>query len=200
MFKPTLVVSAFAALALVVPSATATSDRANASCHPGQGAHDGWCVDPTGDVGGAAEAAGPDITRVDEFAWGTVFFKVTFAKAGGGGARSPLAHFGRWEDQVSVILTARGAKGTKNFRLTLFATDLTHEVLQPVPSGRPVLLSRYGGAGSRNSVTLALDPRPYVGDVREVRYRIEAARVARNGDVAGSDVVPDKGTTVYYGD
>lgn len=193
MFKTALVAGLLAGLALVLPPAT--SGSANAKCVPGQGAHDGWCLDPVGDVAGTA---GPDITRVDELEWGTLFFKVTFAKTGGP-QRSPLAHTARYADEVSVILTVRGTKATKRYRLTLFATDLTHEVLQGLPTGTPVMLQRFGGAGTGRSVTLALDLRPFVGGVWEVRYRVEAVRLMRNGTVASIDDVPNRGTMIYRG-
>lgn len=193
MFKSALVAGALAGLALVVPPATARPDRTHA-CRPGVGARDGRCVDPVGDVQGAA---GPDIVRVDELEWGTLVFVVTFARTGPSGF--PLTHAARYDDQVSVTMTAQGSRATKRYRLTLSAGDPKHEILQRLPEGKLMLLPLGARPKPGNAVGLVLDLRPFVGGVRAVRYTVEAARVMRNGTVVSRDVVPNKGTMTYYG-
>jgi hypothetical protein len=193
MLKAALVAAGLlAGVAFAVPAATATSGAANANCHPGVAGHPGTCVDPIGDVEGTA---GPDITRVTQYEWGIIWFRVMFAKAGSAG--SPLARGDTFRDEVSVTLTARG-NTTKRYLLTVSATDLKHQVLQRLPNGKRFTLLATGRAVEGKTVTLSVNLHPLVGDPTVVRYRIKAARVMLNGTPGSTDYVPNTGTMVWY--
>ena len=188
-----LVVSAVLSLVLGLlagsarPAASAASSRTTADCTPGIAGHVGSCVDPIGDVQGAA---GPDIVRVTQYEWGVILFRVTFAQA------PPLSHSTAYRDDVSVALTAVGTT-TKRYLLTVSATDLKHQVLQRLPNGKRMILPGTGPARSGKTVTLSVDLRPFVGPPSVVRYRVKATRVMLDGTVASSDYVPNHGTMVW---
>lgn len=188
-----------AALSLVVlgssagsarPAATATSGGMTAACQPGMGGHPGSCVDPVGDLKGTN---GPDIIRVDEYEWGAIAFQVTFAKA------PALARSATFTDEVSVTLTASGTTATKQYRLTVSATDLKHQVLQRLPNGKRFVLPAVGRGVSSRTVTLGVNLHPLVGNPYLVRYRVEATRSMLDGTPGSSDDVPNTGTTVWRG-
>lgn len=182
--------SVVAALFLVVlvgaarPAATAPTT----GCRPGHAGFPGRCVDPIGDVNGMA---GPDITRVMQYEWGTILFQVTFAKG------PPLAHGATFTDEVSVILTATGTTATKRYRLTVSAADRKHQVLQRLPAGKRMTLPVMGRGVFGRTVTLGINLNGFVGRPYLVRYRVEAARVLLDGTRASTDEVPNTGTTVW---
>lgn len=202
MVKSTVLVAGLlAGLALAVTAATGNSGGATTRPERPNGCRStggflGICVDPVGDVKGAA---GPDIVRVREAQWGVILFRVTLAKG------SRLTHGAAFTDEVSMLLTATGYLdgSIRRYVLTVSAAHPTQQTLRRLPNGKPILVGVAGEGAPfsrvhRNVVDLGVNLR-VLGNPSVVGYRARAARVMHDGTPGSSDFAPNKGTGVWSG-
>lgn len=197
MYKATLFVAGLlAGLVLAVAAATADSGGINRSCRDAVAGFEGWCADPVGDVKGVP---GPDIARVTVLQWEIIVFRVNLAMG------SRLAHSAAFTDKVSVFLTASGFlnKPPRHYVLTFSAAHPRQTTLRRLPNGKRIVLTgptgpMPGGGWTKGSVVYLHVNLHKLGNPGTVRYRVQAARVMRDGSPGSSDYAPNKGTGAWH--